>query len=415
MFKKATKLAAAAVITFASINANSAGFALYEFSARGNAMGGAVMANKAEPASIATNPALITELEGTQVQAGLTVVLPEATATFANSNRDVKSEVFALPNVYVTHQGSERVYFGLGIFSRFGLGGEYDGDITTWPGSSVAYKFGVETFSFTPEIAVKASEELSLSMGLEVMQISFNEHKYISNLQAMNPALPPISGHIKIKGDGTSWGGNFGLLYKPEWAPKWGFGASYKAKVRHVVDGNVNVNSASDFVNQAASYDALGSVTLPDSIHAGLSFQATDKLVLETGIVGTFWSSYDAIRIENISSGALSTEYKKYKDVVRFNIGGEYSINDIWDVRLGYVFDQAPTNGNYMDTLVPVADRHLFNLGAGWKKGAWGVDASYTYLLGKDMKGTYSPYGADVEYTNGASHMFGLSARYSFN
>ena len=51
-----------------------AGFALYEYSGRATAMGGAVMANKAEAASLATNPALITELEGTQAQVGLTVV-----------------------------------------------------------------------------------------------------------------------------------------------------------------------------------------------------------------------------------------------------------------------------------------------------------------------------------------------------
>ena len=51
-----------------------AGFALYEFSGRSTAMGGAVMANGAEPASLATNPALITDLEGTQLQLGATVV-----------------------------------------------------------------------------------------------------------------------------------------------------------------------------------------------------------------------------------------------------------------------------------------------------------------------------------------------------
>jgi len=37
----------------------ASGFALYEFSARGNAMGGAVLAGDAEPASLALNPALI--------------------------------------------------------------------------------------------------------------------------------------------------------------------------------------------------------------------------------------------------------------------------------------------------------------------------------------------------------------------
>ena len=61
-----------------------AGFALYEFSGRSTAMGGAVMANKAEAASLATNPALITELDGTNIQLGATVVTAHAETTVEN-------------------------------------------------------------------------------------------------------------------------------------------------------------------------------------------------------------------------------------------------------------------------------------------------------------------------------------------
>ena len=61
-----------------------AGFALYEYSGRATAMGGAVMANGAEPASLATNPALITELDGTQAQVGVTVVSANAKTSIKN-------------------------------------------------------------------------------------------------------------------------------------------------------------------------------------------------------------------------------------------------------------------------------------------------------------------------------------------
>ena len=143
-----------------------AGFGLYEYSARSTAMGGATMANKAEAASLAANPALITELDGTQAQLGLTVVTANATTTVAGQSRDLKRDVWYLPNFYLTQKWNEQVSVGLGGFSRYGLGGEYKNPFT-WVGSNLAYKVKLETFSFTPTIAVKASDELSVAMGLE--------------------------------------------------------------------------------------------------------------------------------------------------------------------------------------------------------------------------------------------------------
>ena len=108
-----------------------AGFALYEFSGRSTAMGGAVMANGAEPASLATNPALITDLEGTQAQLGVTVVSANAKTSIKNpmtgkfETRELKRDIWTLPNFYITHKWSDDVSFGLGGFSRYGLGGTY--------------------------------------------------------------------------------------------------------------------------------------------------------------------------------------------------------------------------------------------------------------------------------------------------
>ncbi|MGN1058211.1 MAG: OmpP1/FadL family transporter, partial [Candidatus Avelusimicrobium sp.] len=154
---------------------HAAGFALYEFSARGTAMGGAVMANKAEPASLATNPALITGLDGTQAQLGLTAVTADAKTSVAGNARSLKNDIWLLPNFFITRKWSEDITFGLGGFSRYGLGGEYK-NWQTWTGSALAYKVKLETFSFTPTIAVKANDELSVAMGLEAMVIGFSQN-----------------------------------------------------------------------------------------------------------------------------------------------------------------------------------------------------------------------------------------------
>ena len=66
------------------------------------------------------------------------------------------------PNFYLTHKVSDDVSLGLGGFSRYGLGGEYK-NYASWLGSGLAYQVKLDTFSFTPTIAVKASDELSVA------------------------------------------------------------------------------------------------------------------------------------------------------------------------------------------------------------------------------------------------------------
>jgi long-chain fatty acid transport protein len=297
-------------------------------------MGGAAMANEAEPASLAVNPALITELEGTQAQLGLTAVTADATTSVAGQTRSLKNDVWYLPNFFITQKWSDQVSFGLGGFSRYGLGGEYQDPVTSWIGSNLAYKVKLETFSFTPTIAVKASDEFSVAMGLEAMLISFAQNSYF-NLDPSN------SGNYEISGSGVSWGGNFSFIYKPEWAEKWALGGMYRTKVKQNLNGRINADGKSFPQINIHGADAEGSISLPDSISAGIAFRPTDAWTLEAGIVGTFWSSYDQILIQytDSESSPVIRNKKKYKDVYRLNFGTDYKLNQNWALRAGFVYE----------------------------------------------------------------------------
>ena len=387
-----------------------AGFALYEFSARSTAMGGAAMANEAEPASLAVNPALITELEGTQAQLGLTAVTADATTSVAGQTRSLKNDVWYLPNFFITQKWSDQVSFGLGGFSRYGLGGEYQDPVTSWVGSNLAYKVKLETFSFTPTIAVKASDEFSVAMGLEAMVISFAQNSYFN-------LAPSNSGNYEISGSGVSWGGNFSFIYKPEWAEKWALGGMYRTKVKQNLNGRINADGKSFPQINIHGADAEGSISLPDSISAGIAFRPTDALTLEAGIVGTFWSSYDQILIQytDSESSPVIRNKKKYKDVYRLNFGTEYKLNQNWALRAGYVYDKSPINKHEMDTLVPVDDRHIASIGAGYKTDTWSIDFAYAHIFSRDLSGRSEQLqNLPVKYTDGKSDMYALTFGYKF-
>lgn len=389
-----------------------AGFALYEYSGRSTAMGGAVMANDAEPASLATNPSLITELDRVQAQVSATFVRPEATTTIAGSTSSFEDETFFLPSAYATAKLSDQISFGIGAFSRYGLGGKYK-NYQTWPGSNLAYEVNLETISITPTIAVHASDEWSLAMGLEAMTIDFTQKMY----------MQALSDSIKIHGTGVAWGGNYSFTYRPNWAERWSFGGMYRTKVKQELSGYVRTASGNDY--PAPSYpvnmknaDALGYITLPDSISFGTTFRATDNWTLEAGIVGTFWSSYDQILIEykNEFTSPDIKNQKKYKDVIRVNFGTEYKINQNWAVRAGYTFDQSPINDRYMDTLVPADDRHLLSAGVGYRTNTWSADLGYSHIFIKDLSGTTSAQYSNLpaKYTDGSSDILSLTFGYKF-
>lgn len=387
-----------------------AGFALYEYSARGTAMGGATVANKAEPASLAVNPALITELDGTQAQLGLTVVTANAKTTIAGQQRGLKNDVWYLPNFYVTQKWSDQVSVGLGGFSRYGLGGEYK-NWETWAGSQLAYKVKLETFSFTPTIAVKANDEFSVAMGLEAMVIGFTQNSTLMPGPAANATA------YEISGSGVSWGGNFSFIYRPEWAEKWSLGAMYRTKVKQNLNGRIHAGMEYAARN-IFDDDAKGAITLPDSLTAGVSFRPMEDLILEAGIVGTFWSAYDQILIEYSDRESTPTIHNKkdYKDTYRLNFGAEYNLNPNWAVRAGYVFDKSPINAHAMDTLVPVDDRHIASVGAGYHNDTWSVDLSYSHIFAKNLSGnSNSQFGSvPMKYTDGRSDMYGITVGYKF-
>lgn len=400
------KQLAVLVLSVLAVNSYGAGFALYEYSGRTTAMGGAVVANKAEAASLASNPSLITELEGTQIQLGATAVQAHAKTTVNGDSRTLKNEIWLLPNFYITHKWDDKISFGLGTFSRYGLGGTYK-DHNSWAGSSLAYKVKLETFSFTPTIAVKASEQLSLAMGLEAMTIDFTQNSMATSTIG-----------YEIHGTGISWGGNFSLTYRPEWAEKWSLGTMYRSKVKQNLDGYIHTSTGTDLPPVLRHAPAAGAINLPDSITTGISYQANDNWVLEAGIVGTFWSAYDQIVIEYTDSETSPTIHNKklYKDTFRLNFGTEYQLNQNWALRAGYVFDKSPINSKSMDTLVPVDDRHLLSAGFGYHNDTWSADFAYTHIFGRNLTGDSNTQSGDLpmKYSEGRSDMIALTVGYKF-
>ena len=128
--------------------ASGSGFALFEGSARGNALGQTMVGRADDPSALFYNPAGITQLPGLEVMAGATAILPSVKISNSTSTSTKDNWRFP-PQFYATYQYSDRLWFGLGVFSPFGLAMEFP---ATWPGRFNSYDAEVESINVNPTV-----------------------------------------------------------------------------------------------------------------------------------------------------------------------------------------------------------------------------------------------------------------------
>lgn len=398
--------------TLAAQTVLGAGFGIYEGSARGNAMATEVTADPASPSVLYNNAAGMTELEGTQIEAGATFIRPQqtvVTTTPLGSDKNyAKSSWWTVPNAYVTHQINDKVSAGLGVFSRYGLGVEYEND---WAGRYDCQEATIQSIDINPSIAFKVMDNLSLAAGLRAEWFDFELYKAIPS----DPLAPTALTDLQLHMQGDSWGMgyNLGAFYK---ATDWiSFGLAYDSRIQQEVEGDYSASSPRGTVG---SGDGGGDITTPGIVRLGTSVAATEKLTVNGGVVYTMWSSYDELSINFdpalLGKVPVNTTEKDWNDVLRYQLGAEYALTDIWALRAGYIYDNAPDPDAHVDYIVPSNDRNLFSLGLGYKKGDLFCDLAYTYLyiLDRDIDARLAEGVLPGSFDEGNAHMIGVSVGY---
>ena len=408
MTRRVIQLIVICSMVLASVSAQAAGFGIYEYSARANALGNSVMAGKADPSSMAINPAQLTQLKGTQIAVGATGIYPKATveidAPAADAGSyDGKSSLWTMPHLYVSHELNEKFSLGLGVFSRFGLGTEFD---SAWAGATDVYKVQIKSVSINPLIGYNITDDLSIAIGPEIMWFDFN-------LEKKQP-LGLVFGDTEMGGD--SWGAGLSLGARYQMTEWLSFGASYRSEVTQKVEGDLKTTFGNATLKDTS---ASGKITLPEQIGFGINIKPIDKLSVEVGATWIGWSSYKELKVEYGDDQFVKES--NYKDTWRYNIGAEYNLTENWDLRASYVYDNSPLNGDSLSYMVPANDRQIVGVGLGWHNETWSVDASYSYLFMADSSRsvevtsiTNTKYSQDAEFKNGDAQLVALTVGYKF-
>lgn len=409
----------------------AAGFALYEGSSRGVALGG-MTGGADDPAALFYNPAGITQLEGIHVMGGATGIAPFADLTtfnlFDGTIADGKYEdnVFTPPHLYYTHQFNDRLWGGFGIYTRFGLGSEFDPD---WVGRYSNIDADIETLTYAANVAYKVNDRLSLALGISAMWIDVSLKQAIDGSAFLaeppnNPSTNRLDAVQTIEGENIGYGFNLSAFY--ELNDKWTFGLAYNSRVEQEIDDGVALYQkpidpvpATWFVDTNVAAEPID---LPDMIFAGFAYKYSDKLTISGGAMRTGWSSLDKLVFHyetpfivvpglGLAIDEVTRELQ-WTDVWRYNVGLEHRLNDRLNLIWGVILDESPIPSETVSYLLPSNDRQLLNIGFRCKFEKWIVDGSYSYLTVRDRTIAQRQLSEGVlatEVAEAGAHLLGFS------
>ncbi len=394
------------------------GFVLSDFGARGTGLAGGMVGRADDASAVAWNPAGITQLPGTHTMFGFTVIQPSGTVdTKENGNKistDVDRHTWINPHAYLTHQYSDRLWFGLGLFSRFGLGNSYPDN---WPGHYNLEYISLRTISLNPNIAYKVTDKLSLAAGVEIMGADMLMKKDRS--LALASYGFPLDVQNRLDGQSVGIGVNLAAHYK--FNEQWAAGLTWRSGVSQHVKGDSKFKSdvpgVEDTISPLMNSDLHGNLHLPDQFSAGVVWRPSEDLSFEAGAVYTVWSRYRSLNIhlEDPVNASVYSQ-KNWHDTWAFNLSAEYQALDWLTLRAGYIYETSCMDDATADYMTPSNGRQRFSVGVGFQWDNWTLDLAYAYLHIKPLDYNSSK-AADTlagRSHGGLSHLAAMSIGYKF-
>lgn len=407
-----------------------AGFQVSEHNARATGRSGAVFATVDDASGVFYNPAGITGVKGNQVLLGLTLIRPKNSYVGegplgVQGTYETTGNFVPIPNIYLARALSDRAFVGFGFYAPYGLGIEWK-DPDTFVGRTVVEELSLRTFFFTPAIALKLADNVSLGVSVSLVPATVYLKRTLGATDNLQPLFPADvygnEGRIELAGSGFGVGANAGLQVSFIDHLKLGF--SFRSAVSIDFTGNADfqVPDSAPTAIKANFPDGPvnAEVTLPHSFALGIGW-VDGPLSVELGANLTLWQSYDKLQI-NFESGLptpSSASPRDWETSPSFRLGGEYrvALSDSMDLplRAGVVYDLTPAPDSTIDFTLPDADRFSFSVGAGLTVDGFNVDLGYSGIILSERENVGSvnaPGGGTFE--GNMAHVLAVSAGISF-
>ncbi len=420
-----------------SVNALASGyrFGSQSVSAQGSADANAAEAN--DPSTIFYNPAGLSRLDGTQIQAGATVVIPHSTFTDTGSTRFTGAptggtaasgyapDSVTAPSLYASKKLNEQWAVGMGLFVPYGAKINY-GD--TWTGRYALTNIKLESVTLNPSVSFKLNEHHAFGFGIDAEHMNADLGQGVDmpgSIAALSSGpgaaqgavlihqIVALGGNPAVLGaakdghgsfNGKDWGYGFNLGYMFTLDQNTRFGLAYRSSVSHQLKGDAVwdfssvttdpiVNKILAVASNHGNSAALVSLRTPETVSANVFHQFDSQWA---GMADVTWSRHNRLGDLHIQFPGTNEGddviRQQWKNTVRVSVGGNYAYNDSLTLRAGVSYDQSPVkNAELTDPALPDSDRYQYSFGANFKLNAHSsIDLAYSFLDFKDARTDYT-------------------------
>ena len=370
---KTSTLPAITLCALCSQHAYAGGIMLYEIGTDNAGLANAGAAARAQgPSTIASNPAGMSYLPGTQITGGLQILYGDLSFDRdSNTNGTGTGSGNVLDPIpggsfFVSHQFDDHWSIGFGQYADFGLAAKYDND---WSGRYFAQDASLAGLSFVPSVAYRFNEQWSVGVGVKAMYGMLQSDTAID--RSPFGFTERSDGQFKYKDNDWGFGANVGVIYAPQ--PGTRIGLAYTSKVDLEFEDGLDVKGDGPALDRLDGLNTQLDMTVPQTATLSLFQQLDPQWALLASVNWQDWSEFGdiAVQVDTTAFGAQSrTVDAHFKDTWQLALGAQYQATPqlLWNVGVAYD-SSAVSDGNRTFT-VPMGE-------------SWRIAAGATYALNK--------------------------------
>lgn len=434
------------------------------------------------PAGIAFQPGRHMEMD-TATVVGLFRFTPSSTPVGQVVPPDgysgsIKPHFIPLAFLYATAQYNDKITFGFGAFTPFGLSTNFDNfhdsdpDLTKYVGRFDGTSAALQAYWFQPTVSYKLTKNSAIGIGPAFVHTHLIIQESILNplgdgltfgRDAASTVFPGVpqeeaaeviarmlpEGRSRVAGTANSPAGAAGYIYKND-RLKTDFGLSWRSPVTSHLSGKASFAfgnqpyTLEQYVGSSFLYNAFpnqritGEFTTPPTYGAGIAnyaffhtrisfdvrfqqYQRFSSVPIDFPINSqntTFYSG--GVPGDNTTAVALDPEKRLYfyfHNSWNIALGFERPLNSTTTLRAGYLYDKSPVPDQSVGPLFPDANRNSLTVGATRKQGNKDLSLFYEAMWFENRITNVA--ANDDIWTNGDyhnfAHLFGLALRFNLS
>jgi len=383
-----------------STSAHAGAFAVREQSSYYQGMSFAGAAAGDDLSSMFWNSAAAAAAPGINVSANAAVVVPhteieaEGGALLAQvpgtDSGDIGDPTF-IPATYANYQLSKDWFLGLALNSQYGFSTKPDNP--DFAGTPLATTSRIFSVTANPNLAYKATPELTLGVGVQVLYADVRLTSSNTTTVPVNGIPTQVDGR-QVDADDWAFGATAGLIWEP--TSETSMGVGYRSAIDVEAEGACQgaglstIKAQTQFGTPQPGFTCDGGVSasliLPELVTASFSHQVDERFRLLGTVEWANWSRVNKRALFKDDSGNVVDVFDlDYDDGWFFSGGVEYAWRPDTILRAGVGYEISPISDEARQVSLPDNDRLWVSAGFSTKiSESTKLDFGYSHLFIED-------------------------------